>query len=310
MRYAPLSCYNITRLRLPPAQFVHAANHKTRFPFFPALPRLGLTVFLLAARRPCIGSRCIFVAYGGLGHGVVVSVMTTPVIEFDQVSLGWGGRVAVRDVSGSFKQGSLTAIVGPNGAGKSTLVKGITGLISPLRGHIRLGSGARIACLPQLSELDRSFPVTVYDLVAMGSWPRVGSWRRFGRSEHDSIQQALNTVGLADFAQRIIGTLSGGQLQRALFARLMLHDADTLVLDEPFAAVDRATTDDLVAIISNWHREGRTVIAVLHDLELVRSHFPQALLLAGQAVAWGPTPDVLTTENMHLARHLCAGDFL
>ncbi|NYT78510.1 ABC transporter ATP-binding protein [Alcaligenaceae bacterium] len=236
--------------------------------------------------------------------------MSTPVIEFDQVSLGWGDRVAVRDVSGVFEPGSLTAVVGPNGAGKSTLVKGITGLISPLRGQIRLANEARIACLPQLSDLDRSFPVTVYDLVAMGSWPRVGSWRRFGRSEHDSIQQALNTVGLADFAQRIIGTLSGGQLQRALFARLMLHDADTLVLDEPFAAVDRATTEDLIAIISNWHSEGRTVIVVLHDLDLVRSHFPQCLLMAGQAVAWGSTLDVLTTENMHMARHLCAGDFL
>ncbi|KAA0889476.1 zinc ABC transporter ATP-binding protein AztA [Pusillimonas sp. ANT_WB101] len=236
--------------------------------------------------------------------------MSTPVIEFDQVSLGWGDRVAVRDVSGVFEPGSLTAVVGPNGAGKSTLVKGITGLVSPLRGQIRLANAARIACLPQLSDLDRSFPVTVYDLVAMGSWPRVGSWRRFGRSEHDSIHQALNTVGLADFAQRIIGTLSGGQLQRALFARLMLHDADTLVLDEPFAAVDRATTEDLIAIISNWHSEGRTVIVVLHDLDLVRSHFPQCLLMAGQAVAWGPTLDVLTTENMHMARHLCAGDFL
>lgn len=245
-----------------------------------------------------------------MGHGVVVSAVGTPVIVLDQVSLGWGDRVAVRDVSGAFEQGSLTAVVGPNGAGKSTLIKGITGLISPLRGHIRLAGDARIACLPQLSDLDRSFPVTVYDLVAMGAWPRVGSWRHVGQAEHQRVQQALDTVGLADFGRRIIGTLSGGQLQRALFARLMLHDADTLVLDEPFAAVDRATTEDLIAIINGWHRERRTVIVVLHALDLVRSHFPQTLLLAGQAVAWGPTPGVLTPENMHLARHLCAGDFL
>lgn len=234
------------------------------------------------------------------------------VIALDQVSLGWRDRIAVRDVTGAFRRGSLTAIVGPNGAGKSTLIKGITGLVSPLRGHIRVvgEAASRVACLPQLSELDRSFPVTVYDLVAMGAWQRVGAWRQFNKNEHARIQGALQVVGLGDFGRRIIGTLSGGQLQRALFARLMLHDADILLLDEPFAAVDRATTQDLMALMHAWHQEGRTVIAVLHDLDFVRSHFPQALLLAGQAVAWGDTNDVLTPENLHLARHLCAGDYL
>lgn len=234
------------------------------------------------------------------------------VIELDQVSLGWRDRVAVRDVSGAFERGSLTAIVGPNGAGKSTLLKGITGLVSPLRGNIRTSGRAdsQIACLPQLGELDRSFPISTYDLVAMGAWRRVGAWKRFTAEEHERVQSALESVGLADFGHRIIGTLSGGQLQRALFARLMLHDADTLLLDEPFAAVDMATTEDLMVLLHRWHGEGRTVVAVLHDLELVRRHFPQCLLLAGQLVAWGGTDEVLTPENLHLARHLCAGDFL
>jgi zinc/manganese transport system ATP-binding protein len=238
--------------------------------------------------------------------------MSTAVIELDQVWLGWRERVAVRDVSGAFGRGSLTAIVGPNGAGKSTLIKGITGLISPLRGRIRLAPDAQtqMACLPQLGELDRSFPITAYDLVAMGAWPRTGPWKGFDAAEHERVQAALEMVGLGDFGRRIIGTLSGGQLQRALFARLMLHDAGTLLLDEPFAAVDQDTTEDLMALLQRWHTEGRTVIAVLHDLDLVRSHFPQALLLAGQAVAWGPTEQVLTPENLHLARHLCAGDYL
>lgn len=238
--------------------------------------------------------------------------MTNPVIELDQLSLGWRDRVAVRDVSGAFARGSLTAIVGPNGAGKSTLVKGIMGLVSPLRGQIRLAGDSRsqMACLPQLGELDRSFPISTYDLVAMGAWRRVGAWKRFDQAEHERVREALDMVGLADFGPRIIGTLSGGQLQRALFARLLLHDAKTLLLDEPFAAVDRHTTEDLMALLQDWHREGRTVIAVLHDLDMVRTYFPQALLLAGQAVAWGPTDQVLTPENLHLARHLCAGDYL
>lgn len=238
--------------------------------------------------------------------------MASAVIELDQVSLGWRDRVAVRDVSGAFARGSLTAVVGPNGAGKSTLVKGIMGMVSPLRGHIRLAGDSRtqMVCLPQLGELDRSFPISTYDLVAMGTWRRTGAWKGLSPTEHERVQMALERVGLADFGPRIIGTLSGGQLQRALFARLMLHDAQTLLLDEPFAAVDKATTDDLMALLQRWHQEGRTVIAVLHDLDMVRRYFPQALLMAGQAVAWGPTQDVLTTENLHLARHLCAGDYL
>ncbi|TCT07323.1 metal ABC transporter ATP-binding protein [Paralcaligenes ureilyticus] len=237
--------------------------------------------------------------------------MMGAVIELDRVSFGWRERVAIRDLSGAFERGSLTAVVGPNGAGKSTLIKGIMGVLSPLRGRIRLGGDTRddMACLPQVGELDRSFPISTYDLVAMGAWRRVGAWGRFDAAERERVWQALETVGMADFGARVIGTLSGGQLQRALFARLLLHDAQTLLLDEPFAAVDRATTEDLMALLLRWNDEGRTVIAVLHDLDMVRASFPQALLLAGQAVGWGATADVLTPENLHLARHLCAGDY-
>lgn len=259
-----------------------------------------------------------------LGHGMVVgdmaaavlpsasAVQPPPVIELDDVSLGWRGKVAVRGVSGAFRRGSLTAVFGPNGAGKSTLLKGVMGLLNPIKGQIRLAADPRrdLAFLPQADELDRSFPITVYDLVAMGAWRRVGAWRGVSNQEHERIEQALKAVGLSDFRQRIIGTLSGGQLRRAMFARLLLHDAHTLLLDEPFAAVDRDTTDDLMRLLEAWHAEGRTVVVVLHDLELVRARFPETLLLAGQAVAWGNTSRVLTPENLHLARHLCAGDYL
>lgn len=246
-----------------------------------------------------------------LGHGLVVGGWPMMAIELDQVSLGWRDRVAVRDVSGCFAQGSLTAVVGPNGAGKSTLIKGIMGQVSAARGHIRIGAGSRdqVACLPQAGELDSSFPISVYDLVAMGAWRRVGAWRGLSEQEHERVQAALDAVGLGDFGGRIIGTLSGGQLQRALFARLMLHDAQTLLLDEPFAAIDRHTTEDLLALMQGWHKQGRTLVAVLHDMDMVRDYFPQTLLLARQVVAWGPTAEVLTPENLHLARHLCAGDF-
>ncbi len=233
-------------------------------------------------------------------------------IELDHVSLGWKDKIALRDISGCFNRASLTAIVGPNGAGKSTLLKGLTGQINPLKGRIVVDKGFldQLALLPQMGDLDKSFPVTVHDLVAMGAWKRVGAWGGFPKAEHERIGHALEQVGLADFARRSIGTLSGGQLQRALFARMIMQDAQILLLDEPFAAVDRATSEELMNLILSWHQQGRTVMAVLHDLDMVRSCFPQTVLLAGQVVGWGETSTVLTPENLHLARHLCAGDYL
>ena len=245
-------------------------------------------------------------APGGPGAGSV------PAIELDEVCLGWRDKVAVRDLSGCFPKGSLTAIVGPNGAGKSTLLRGIMGWVSPLAGRIRLSgrSGGDLAFMPQQGDFDRSFPISTRDFVAMGAWRRVGPWRAFSAQERERLEDALQAVGLGDFGRRPLSTLSGGQLQRALFARLMLHDADTYMLDEPFSAVDRATTEDLMALLTEWNACGKTIIVVLHDLDLVRRHFPQTLLLAGQGVAWGDTSHVLTPENLHLARHLCAGDYL
>ncbi|MBV6272606.1 ABC transporter ATP-binding protein [Alcaligenaceae bacterium CGII-47] len=231
-------------------------------------------------------------------------------IELQRVWLGWRERIAVRDASGRFASGSLTAVVGPNGAGKSTLIKGIMGRLSPLKGTIQLGPGVshQIACLPQAAELDLSFPISTFDLVALGAWHRLGAWRGVDDEGLDAIEAALHRVGLAGFSHLPIEALSGGQLQRALFARLMLREAQVILLDEPFAAVDRATTEDLLALLHTWHAQGRTIIAVLHDLDMVRAYFPQTLLLAGQVVEWGATEQVLSTENLHLARHLCAGN--
>lgn len=244
-----------------------------------------------------------------MGAGVV-KLMAKAVIRLDQLSLGWRDKVAVRDVSGQFMRGGLYALAGPNGAGKSTLLKGLAGQLTPLKGQIHIDSPQRLAFLPQFGELDRSFPISVYDLVAMGSWRRTGAWRGLSEAEHQRVYDALCQVGLQGFAARAISTLSGGQLQRALFARLIMHDAPILLLDEPFSAVDKATTDDLLVLLHRWHQEGRTVIVVLHDLHTIRENFPETVLLAGQLVAWGPTESVLTSENLHLARHLCEGDYL
>jgi zinc/manganese transport system ATP-binding protein len=162
--------------------------------------------------------------------------------------------------------------------------------------------GARIAYLPQQSELDRSFPARVVDLVSMGLWPKRGLLGRHTAEDRQAVTHALMAVGLEGFEGRPIDTLSGGQLQRALFARVLVQDAEIILLDEPFNAIDARTVTDLVALIKRWHGEKRTVMVVAHDLDLVRQHFPETLLLARQPVAWGATSEVLKPENLLKAR--------
>src|SRR5262249_21318968 len=156
------------------------------------------------------------------------------------------------------------------------------GLFKPLSGRIALrGLRARdIAYLPQIAEIDRSLQIDVYDVVAMGLWHKAGAFGGSRGGHREALHPAVARVGVTDFDQRSIGTLSGGQMQRALFARLLLQDAQLIVLDEPFAAIDAKTAADLLDIVKRWHSESRTVLAALHDLELVKSSFPEALLLA------------------------------
>jgi zinc/manganese transport system ATP-binding protein len=224
-------------------------------------------------------------------------------IRLDDLTLGYDGHPAVHHLSGSFAQGSMTAVIGPNGSGKSTLLKGIMGQLTPLGGHIERTEGP-VAYLPQLVDIDRSFPATVAELVGLGLWRERGLFGGYGQAERERIAAALAAVGLEGFARRPIDTLSGGQLQRSLFARVFLQEAREILLDEPFAAIDERTVGDLVRLLAQWNAEGRTVIAVLHDLRTVRRHFPRTLLLAREPVAWGPTAEVLTPQNLQRARHM------
>lgn len=231
----------------------------------------------------------------------------TAQLQFRNLTLGYDRHPAVHHLDGAVEAGTLMAVVGPNGAGKSTLFKGVVGAIKPLAGRIDRGglSPQDIAYLPQVAEIDRSFPINVYDMAAMGLWRSKGLTGSIGGKDRDTIEAALATVGLTGFETRAIGTLSGGQMQRMLFARLLLQDARVIVLDEPFNAIDAKTSADLLALVQRWHREKRTVLAALHDLDLVKLNFPQALLLAREPVAWGATLEVLTPENIVKARRMC-----
>jgi zinc/manganese transport system ATP-binding protein len=243
---------------------------------------------------------------GGDLVGFVMSAAADAVVLRD-VTLAYEGHPAVHHFSGSLSRGSLTAIVGPNGAGKSTLLKGIIGVLRPAEGAIeraRLGRGG-IAYLPQHAEIDKRFPISVFDAVLLGHWRRIGWARAARRESREAVRGALAAVGLDGFDRRPVETLSAGQFQRVLFARLMVQDAELILLDEPFSAIDWHTSKDLLCLIETWHREHRTVAAVLHDLDQVRAHFPETLLIARECVAWGPTPEVLMPENLRRARQMC-----
>ena len=231
----------------------------------------------------------------------------TYAVAFQDLSLGYDRLPAVQNLDSQITEGSLTAIVGPNGAGKSTLLKGVIGTLAPLGGRLSLGTLARddIAYLPQQSDIDRSFPLSVVDLVALGLWREIGAFGPLSRASRQRVAEAISAVGLEGFETRPIGSLSGGQMQRALFARLLLQDARLVLLDEPFTAIDTKTMADLLAVVQRWHGEGRTVVAVLHDIDTVRAYFPETLLLARELVAHGPTAEVLTAENQFRARQMC-----
>ncbi|RAZ82935.1 ABC transporter [Mesorhizobium hawassense] len=223
-------------------------------------------------------------------------------VTFENLTLGYNSHPAVHHLSGVVRAGSLTAVVGANGSGKSTLMKGIVGVLKPMSGACRVASNVSLAYLPQQSELDRSFPARVVDLVSLGLWSRRGLLGRHRGEDREAVATALSAVGLEGFDRRPIDTLSGGQLQRAMFARVLVQDADLILLDEPFNAIDARTLADLIELIKRWHNEKRTIMVVVHDLDLVRQHFPEALLLARRPIAWGDARKTLAPENLLRAR--------
>jgi zinc/manganese transport system ATP-binding protein len=225
-------------------------------------------------------------------------------IVLRDVTIAYDRHAAVHHLQGSFAPGSLTAIAGPNGAGKSTLLKALMGELPLASGSIDRG-GLNISdfgYLPQAADIDRSFPLNVADTVLLGAWHETGPFKSVSAEIADKARRALSTVGLEGFERRRIGTLSAGQFQRVLFARLLLQDAKIILLDEPFTAIDARTSQDLLHLIHRWHEDHRTVIAVLHDFEQIRAHFPQTLLLAREVIAWDRTDIAMSGENLLRAR--------
>ncbi len=223
-----------------------------------------------------------------------------PVFKVRDLSLGYPGKTLFEHLSFSIESGTTLALLGANGSGKSTFVKMMLNLLSPLSGEVIWPAGRprEIGYLAQMAEFDSRFPIRVRDLAAMGAWGGFGMRRRLDRDGHMRVAAALEEAGVLGIADQPIHTLSGGQLQRALFARVILQDAPLILLDEPFAAVDQHTEAHLLTIIDRWRHEGRAVVLVIHDLSSVLDHCTHALLLGGGEAAYGSVNEVLTPKRL------------
>ncbi|WP_075216002.1 metal ABC transporter ATP-binding protein [Mongoliimonas terrestris] len=223
-------------------------------------------------------------------------------LSIRDMTVAYQDLAAIRSASVDIQPGSLTAIVGPNGAGKSTLLKAALDLIPRTSGRVAFWGrpfGAvrrRVAYVPQRAAVDWDFPATALDVVLMGLYADMGFMRLPGRRHKEKARAALARVGMAGLADRQIGRLSGGQQQRVFLARALAQDADLTLLDEPFAGVDAATEAAIVEVLRSLNQEGRTIVAVHHDLASVTEIFDHVVLMAGRIVAAGRTAEVFTPD--------------
>jgi len=231
----------------------------------------------------------------------------TPLLDVHDLTVAYHRRPVLWDVDWTLVAPALVGVIGPNGAGKSTFIKAILGLVSVASGAVTLfgrpvdAVRRRVGYMPQRESVDWDFPVSVMDVVLLGTYGRLGWFRRPGRAEREWARECLREVGMADLADRQIGQLSGGQQQRTFLARALAQRADVYFMDEPMAGVDAATEHVIFQLLERLRSEGKAVIAVHHDLRTVRAYFDQVVLLNMRLVAAGPTAGTLTPENLRRA---------
>jgi manganese/zinc/iron transport system ATP- binding protein len=232
---------------------------------------------------------------------------TIPAIEVHDLTVAYRESPALWDIDLTVPPGVLMAVVGPNGAGKTTLIKSVLGLIRPVSGEVLVNGrpyspkAQAVAYVPQRGTVDWDFPTTALDVVTMGTYGRLGWFRRPGRAERDAALTALGRVGMTDFASRQISQLSGGQQQRVFLARALVQDAPVYLMDEPFQGVDAVTELAIIDILRELRGRGRTVLVVHHDLQTVPEYFDWVTLLNVRVIASGPVADVFTPENLRRA---------
>lgn len=235
--------------------------------------------------------------------------MTTPLpaVEVHDLTVAYHEKPVLWDIDLVIPAGVLMAVVGPNGAGKTTLIKAMLGLVKPVSGDVLIhgqpyqANKRSVAYVPQRGSVDWDFPTTVFDVVLMGTYGRLGWFRRPGVSERELARDALTRVGMEEFADRQISQLSGGQQQRVFLARALVQQAPVTFMDEPFQGVDAVTERTIVAILHELRSQGRTVLVVHHDLATVREYFDRVTILNVRKIADGPTAEAFTSANITAA---------
>jgi manganese/zinc/iron transport system ATP- binding protein len=236
-----------------------------------------------------------------LGEGAA----DAPPVEIRDLTVAYNARPVLWDVDLTLREGKLSAIVGPNGAGKSTLIKAALGLVPAAAGWVKIfgrpfaEQRRLVAYVPQRETVDWDFPTNALDVVMMGRYGALGWLRRPGRKEREVALECLRQVGMADYAGRQISQLSGGQQQRVFLARALAQDARLYFMDEPFAGVDATTERAIVTLLQELRAQGKTVVAVHHDLQTVPEYFDDVALLNVRLVAAGPVDEVFTSDNLH-----------
>ena len=218
-------------------------------------------------------------------------------IEIKNLTVAYGENIALEDLNLNIEVGSLMALVGPNGAGKSTLIKTILKFLKQITGEIKINAKT-LAYVPQRNSVDWDFPTTLFDVVEMGCYGRVGLFKRVSKEEKQKVLKAIEQVGMVEFKDRQISELSGGQQQRAFIARALVQEADIYLMDEPFQGVDSTTEKSIVEILKQLKAEGKTIIVVHHDLQTVATYFESVALINKAVIVSGKVSEVFTQENI------------
>ena len=221
-------------------------------------------------------------------------------IEIRNLTVAYGENIALENFNLDIEAGSLMALVGPNGAGKSTLIKTILRFLKQITGEIKI-NGKTLAYVPQRNSVDWDFPTTLFDVVEMGCYGRVGLFKRVSKEEKQKVLKAIEQVGMLDFKDRQISELSGGQQQRAFIARALVQEADIYLMDEPFQGVDSTTEKSIVDILKKLKSEGKTLIVVHHDLQTVPTYFETVTFINKSVIASGKVKEVFIQENIDMA---------
>lgn len=218
-------------------------------------------------------------------------------IEIKNLTVAYGENIALEDFNLNVEIGSLMALVGPNGAGKSTLIKTILKFLKQITGEIKI-NGKNLAYVPQRNSVDWDFPTTLFDVVEMGCYGRVGLFKRVNKEEKAKVLKAIEQVGMLEFKDRQISELSGGQQQRAFIARALVQEADIYLMDEPFQGVDSTTEKSIVDILKKLKSDGKTLLVVHHDLQTVPTYFESVTFINKTVIASGKVKEVFTQENI------------